>query len=77
MSKLKPNQLIQKLRTEDEMRQAVTAIRQGRTHVTTPTQDDDTDIVVQDMLEELLQKRATVERFRNFVYSENAEFAKR
>lgn len=66
MAKIDPRQPIQKRRTEVEMRKALDDFIHGKQQVCIPPQDDDTDIILLDCIEELLQARALITEMRNF-----------
>jgi hypothetical protein len=69
MTKLDPLKKIQKHRTEEELRSALTAIRKGHYRGSAPAQDDDTDVVLQDCIEELMELRQLVEELKGFAQS--------
>lgn len=69
MSKLNPNKLIQKRRTEQEMRTALKNFCGGKNEFCVPPQIDDDDIVLNDCIEELLEARTIIEDIRGFVQS--------
>lgn len=77
MAKIKENKRIQKLRDEATMRKALQDLLNGKAQRSTPPQDDDSDIIITDVIEELLEKRGVVENVRNFVVTMNAEMARR
>jgi hypothetical protein len=77
MAKIKENKRIQKLRDEVTMRRALQDLIDGKAQRCIPPQDDDSDIIILDVIEELLEKRGIVERIRNFVVTMNAEMARR
>jgi hypothetical protein len=66
MAKIDPRQTIQKRRTEEEMRGALSSFMRGSSQRSIPPQDDDTDIVLLDCIEEVLQSRALLTEMRNF-----------
>jgi hypothetical protein len=67
MAKIDPKKKIQKRRTEEEMRCALMDYDTGHTQRSTPSQDDDTGIILKDCIEELLEARKTLEQIRGFV----------
>jgi hypothetical protein len=69
MAKINPNKHIQKRRTEDEMRKALSNFCQGKHTMTIPPQDDDDDVVLYDMFKELLESRQMLEDVRALVQS--------
>jgi len=69
MTRIKPNQKIQRPRTEEEMRGAIADIRTKSAVVSKISQDDDTDIILLDCIEELLEARSTITKIRNFVHA--------
>lgn len=77
MAKLRPERVIQKRRTEREMRDALAAFCQGKPQRSLPPQDDDTDIILGDCIEELLEARALLEEMRGFVQSWSAKMTRR
>jgi hypothetical protein len=64
MAKIDPRQVIQRRRTEDEMRQALHDFICGNAGGSTPPQDDDTDIILNDCIEELLEARKLLAEIR-------------
>ena len=73
MPKIDPNKKIQKQRTEQEMRFAL----QHFTANDDPIDIDDAKIVLNDVIEELLEKRQLVEEIRGFVNTWAPKFARR
>jgi hypothetical protein len=67
MAKVKPEKRIQKYRTEDEMRRALSDFCKKKGVMSLPPQDDDSDIVLMDVIEELLEKRSLIEDIKGFV----------
>jgi hypothetical protein len=67
MAKLKPNVLIQKHRTEEEMRRALSDLCKKKGQMSNPRQDDDSDVILQDVIEELLEKRSLLEQIKGCV----------
>lgn len=67
MSKIDPRQVIQKRRTSEEMHQALDDFIHGKQQVSMPPQDDDTNIVLWDCVEELLWSRALLMEMSNFI----------
>ena len=63
MAKEKTDTKIQKLRTADDMYAALAELRTGRVQLV--GRPDDTDAVLSDAVEEVLQHRATIEEARN------------
>lgn len=66
MGKLDPRQVIQKRRTEEEMRSALSSFVRGSSQRSIPPQDDDTDIILLDCIAELLQSRQLLAEMQNF-----------
>lgn len=78
MAKVNPNKPIQKRRTEQEMRNALTDWRTGNAqHFHVPSEMDDTDIILQDCIEELLEARQMLEEMRGFVSVWYARFTRK
>lgn len=77
MTKINPNKRIQKRRTEAEMRKALKAFCDGKPQRCIPPQDDDSDIILQDCIEELLEKRQLLEEIKEFVQAWNAKFQRK
>ncbi len=67
MAKINSEKTIQRRRTEDTMRQALTAFCNGTAERTIPPQVDDTDIVLNDAIEELLEARAKLASIEGFM----------
>jgi len=57
-----PNKKMQKIRTEDEIRQALSNATHGKLRMTVPPQVEDDDIVLYDAFKELLEAREKLER---------------
>lgn len=78
MAKVNPNKRIQKRRTEQEMRKALGDWQAGSAqHLHIPPEIDDTDIVLQDCIEELLESRQLLEEMRGFVSQWYARFTRK
>ncbi len=77
MGKTNPNKVIQKRRTEVEMRAALEAFCTGKPQRNAPPDIDDTDIILGDCIEELLESRQMIEDVRGFVATWSAKFARR
>lgn len=76
--KINPNKKIQKHRTEQEMRVALSDWSVGSAqHLHVPSEIDDTDIILNDCIEELLECRQMVEEMRGFVSQWNAKFSRK
>ena len=75
MTKINPNKLIQKRRTEQEMRTALYDLRIGCPKLEHGI--DDTDTVLSDVIEELLEARAIIEDIRGFVQTTYAKMNRR
>jgi hypothetical protein len=67
MAKVKPEKRIQKYRTEDEARRALSDLCKKKGQMSIPPQDDDSDIILTDVIEELLEKRSLLEQIKGFV----------
>jgi len=65
--KINDSKKIQKRRTENDMRQALAAFEQGKPQRSIPPQIDDTDIIMRDCIEEVLELRQQREDVRTFV----------
>jgi len=76
MAKVDPRKLIQKRRTADELRQALSALITSAPR-TLPQDSDDPMIVLNDGIEELLELRAATEEMRGFVQTWQARFSRR
>lgn len=78
MAKINPNKRIQKRRTEQEMRNALGDWRAGSAeHLHVPSEMEDTDIILQDCIEELLEARQLLEEMRGFVSQWQARFTRK
>jgi len=75
VTKINPNKLIQKRRTEQEMRTALYDLRIGCPKLEPGI--DDTDTVLSDVIEELLEARAIIEDIRGFVQTTYAKMNRR
>ena len=62
MARIKTDQKIERRRTEEEMRAALMDIRLKKVVL-----GDESDIVLRDCIEELLEARATIEKVKNYV----------
>lgn len=67
--KINEQKRIQKRRTEQEMRSALADFCYGKATRSIPPQIDDTDIILQDCIEELLELRALREEVAAFAQS--------
>jgi hypothetical protein len=67
MSKVNPHKKIQRYRTVDELRQALDAFCTGKHTMSIPPQDDDTDSILRDGIEELLELRTLRIHVASFV----------
>lgn len=75
-AKLDPNTTIQRRRSADEMRAALQAFCNGTPERCIPPQLEDSDIVLNDCIEELLALRALVEDRRGSDHVWNEQVAK-
>lgn len=62
-----PHKVIQKRRTEAEMRKALGDLSIGKAQRTIPADVDDSDVIIRDCIEEVLESRALLEGVRGFV----------
>lgn len=60
------SKLIQKRRTEQEMRTALQNCCDRIPEMSTPPQIDDSDVILNDVIEELLEKRQILEDIKGF-----------
>jgi hypothetical protein len=60
-----PNKKMQKVRTEDEIRQALSNACHGKLRMTVPPQVEDDDIVLYDAFKELLDARKKLARIEH------------
>jgi regulator of extracellular matrix RemA (YlzA/DUF370 family) len=77
VAKIDVSKKIQRRRSEDEMRNAVADFMYGKAQRSTPTQDDDTHIILLDVIAELLEARQIMEDVKAFVQSMTAKTARR
>ena len=77
MAKVVETRKIQRRRTEVAMRRALQDFVNGKPQVTIPPQDDDTEIILQDCIEELLELRQIVEDVKSFASSITVKTARR
>lgn len=77
MARVNTQKRIQKRRTEAEMRKAVQAFIDGKAQRSIPPQDDDTDIILIDAIEEVLESRQLIEEIKAFVQSWAAKFQRK
>lgn len=77
MAKLNENKRIQKRRTADEMRNALHALVAGTAQRSIPPQVDDSDIILTDAIEELLEARQLIEDMRGFTAQWQTKLARK
>ena len=77
MAKVVETRKIQKRRTEVAMRRALQDFIDGKAQASIPPQDDDTDIILRDCIEELLELRQIVEDVKSFASSITVKTARR
>jgi ornithine carbamoyltransferase len=77
MAKVNPQKHIQKRRTEQEMRNALSFFAGQRAERSTPSDIDDADIILTDCIEELLEARQQMEDVRAFVQSWQAKLSRK
>lgn len=77
MAKVVETRKIQRRRTEVAMRRALQDFIDGKRQMSIPPQDDDTDIILRDCIEELLELRQIVEDVKSFASSITVKTARR
>lgn len=77
MSKVNTNKKIQKPRTEQEMRAALSNFCKNKFTMCVPPQTDDDDVVLLDCIEELLEARQQQEDVRGFVMTMHGKLTRR
>src|SRR5438270_14075694 len=68
MTAIDPNKKTQKIRTEEEISQALSNFCQGKHTMTIPPQDSDDDVVLYDAFSELLEARKLLASFDTTPY---------
>jgi hypothetical protein len=77
MAKINALKSMQKRRTEVEMRKALADLCIGKPQRTIPADVDDSDVVMRDCIEELLESRGLLEGIRGFVQEWSIKLAPR
>lgn len=77
MAKVVETRKIQRRRTEVAMRRALQDFINGKAQISIPPQDDDTEIILRDCIEELLELRQIVEDVKSFASSITVKTARR
>ena len=77
MAKIDARKAIQKRRTADEMRKALALCFVKEPTISDHPDTDDSDVILRDCIEELLEARAIIEDMRGFVTQWHARFTRR
>lgn len=77
MAKVNTQKRIQKRRTEQELRSALTSLVEGKAERSTPAQDYDADVVLTDCIEELLEHRQLIEEIKATVFQWQVKFQRK